>query len=340
MPFSLLLNSRKDNRKSTFLTSLLPGQLILALLAVFAFASCNKSGENDATTRDAGLYEGNTPTTADARFAGDPWPQVKERGSGSLTAVYVPAGGFAYHDDDGKLTGVTVELLRVFADFISDRHNVELNLDFVREENWRTFYSDIVDAGDGVIGMGNVTITEQRREELAFSPPYMTNIASLITHRDAPALTHLQDLEAVLAGRTALAFEGTLHEERLRELTGRYYPGARFRMAGSNDEIIDLVSSGDRYFAYIDLYNFWRAADQGLPLQRHQAADEAAEQFGYIMPRGTTWMPVIQEFFEDGNGLISSSRYRSIMKEHLGTRLAEILMEANASPENTNPNGT
>ncbi len=31
---------------------------------------------------------------------------------GTLKALYVPAEGFAYRDEQGKLTGVTVELIR------------------------------------------------------------------------------------------------------------------------------------------------------------------------------------------------------------------------------------
>lgn len=324
---------RKDRRTSLFLLNTQSCTTTILLLAAVILSSCGGSGGGENTSYDETVSHNETAPRDDV-LSGDPWPQVKEHGKGTLTAVYVPAAGFAYRDDAGQLTGVTVELMRAFADFVSDRHEVELTLDFIREDNWRTFYNDIVDADDGVIGMGNVTITGERREELAFSPPYMTNIASLITHRDTPPLTRMEDLEAVLGGRTALAFEGTLHEERLRTLTDRYYPGARFQMAASNDEIIELVGSGDRYFAYIDLYNYWRAVDEGAPLQRHRAGDEAAEQFGYIMPLATSWQPVISEFFDHNGGIVSTRHYRKIMETHLGTRLAEILLDAHTSPGN------
>ena len=276
--------------------------------------------------RNANAY----PDDGTGKLAGDSWDKVRERGFGTLKAIYVPAEGFAYRDKDGKLTGVTVDLLRDFAGFSSERYDISLSIEFIGEENWRDFYRMVVDAGDGVIGMGNVTITEERREELVFSPPYMTNIASLITHADAPELESLEYLGEVLAGRTALAFEGTLHEERLRELTSKFYPEVKFRMARSNDEIIELVSSSDHYFAYIDLYNYRRAADRGKALQRHKAGDEAAEQFGYIMPLKTSWETVIAEYFEHGPGLIHSDRYRKVLEKHLGTRLSDILLDAAA----------
>lgn len=260
--------------------------------------------------------------------AGDAWDEVRQQGQGTLKALYVPAEGFAYVDEQGRLTGVTVELVREFARFVEQQHGVELDIEFIEETDWSRFYETVKQAGDGVIGMGNVTITAERRRELDFSPPYMTNIASLITHDQAPELERLEELGETLQGRDALAFEGTLHEERLRELTRAFYPQAELHMAGSNDEIIDRVSEQDRYFAYIDLYNYWRAVDSGAPLRRHEAADEAAEQFAYILPLRNSWVPVLEAFFEHDGGLTESDRYEQIMQQHLGRELAELLMQA------------
>ena len=260
--------------------------------------------------------------------SGDSWETVQERGNGTLVALYVPAEGFAYTGSDGRLTGVTVELMRDFGRFVSDNYGADLDIRFVEETDWSVFYRNMVDAPDGVIGFGNVTITEARKQELVFSPPYMTNIASLITHPDAPALEAPEKLGETLAGRTALAFEGTLHEERLRALTEEFYPEAGIEMAHTNDEILERVGAEDRYFAYIDLYNYWRAADRGMPLQRHESADEAAEEFGYLMPLHTSWDGVITQYFESNGGLIHSARYREIMETHLGEDLAAVLLKA------------
>ncbi len=107
--------------------------------------------------------------------AGDPWPVVQERGYGTLKGLYVRAEGFADFDEDGRLTGLTVELLEDFAVFVRDRYGVELDIAFEEEQDWGVFYRRVAEGGDGLIGFGNVTITEERREELTFSPPYMTN---------------------------------------------------------------------------------------------------------------------------------------------------------------------
>ena len=262
------------------------------------------------------------------QLSGDSWPEVLEQRYGTLYALYVPAEGFAYLDSAGRLTGVTVELVRHFADFVNERYGVDLEVDFVEETDWRAFYRQVVEGGDGLIGFGNVTITEERRKELVFSPPYMTNIASLITHRDAARLERLEDLGRTFVGLTALAFEGTLHEERLRRLIHEFGDGLEIRMAHTNDEILELTASGNNYFAYIDLYNYQRAADRGMPLQRHVAGDDPAEQFGYIMPLETSWADVVEEYFWFDGGLITTPLYREVMETHLGKELADVLLDA------------
>jgi ABC-type amino acid transport substrate-binding protein len=261
-----------------------------------------------------------------ATLSGDTWDEVIATSSGKLTALYVPAEGFSYHDKEGNLTGVTIDILNEFANYLSKHYQIELEINYVQEANWSRFYNMVVEGEDGLVGMGNVTITDERRSELAFTPYYMTNIASLITHENAPELVSIDDLNGTFTDLIALAFEGTLHEERLKKLVDKNAPGIPLQYAQSNTEIIEKISQTNTYFAYIDIYNYWRAVEQGLPLRRHEVADEADERFGYIMPLKTSWHPILNEFFEADGGFLQSDRYREIMEAHLGEDLADQLI--------------
>lgn len=268
-----------------------------------------------------------TPEQDIASAGPESWATVQAAGGGRVPVLYVPAEGFAYHDAEGNLTGVTVEVMRHFADWVRAEHGVELDVDFVAEEDWRTFYGRVRDAPTGVFGIGNVTITEARRSELQFSPPYLTNVAVLITHERVPEVRGESDVGVAFRGLNALAFEGTLHEERLRRLRDAYVPDASLVMAGSNDAIVDIVANGG-YFAYIDAYNYWRALERGSPLRRHPALDDPAEEFGVIMPLVSDWAPVIDGFFRHGDGYRNTSQYRELLSRHLGELLAEALETA------------
>lgn len=293
-----------QSRTLSFLIFLLP----LILISI----SCTRNHQPDTTE---------TIPSSD-------WHSVAEDGQGLMTVLYVPAEGFAFKEDNGKPTGFTVALLEDFTRFLALEYNIMLELNFKQIDDWTEFYNTVTESPDGTIGMGNVTITEERRQELSFSPPYMTNIASLISHTARSPVTDPKEMSPVFSGLNALAFKGTLHEERLRDLVDRYHPTAEIEFASSNDEIIRKVGDSDSYFAYIDIYNYWRAIEHNAEIQRHENFDEAAEQFGYIMPLSTSWEQVLTEYFEQNGGLLLSERYREIMTEHLGKGLTDLLIDA------------
>jgi hypothetical protein len=149
----------------------------------------------------------------------------------------------------------------------------------------------------------------------------------LITHDSVGELNALADAWTTFSGLSALAFEGTLHEERLRALRGAHVPGAPLVMARSNNEIIERVAAGG-YFAYVDAYNFWRAQEQGAPLRRHAVGDDPAEEFGVIMPLNNDWAPLLEEFFARDGGYRNAPEYRRILEAHLGVSLTEALEAA------------
>jgi len=261
------------------------------------------------------------------------WHQVTENGGGHITLKYVASDGFAYYDDNGQLTGVTTEIFRDFVNWVESEHDLSLTVHYQPFDSWSDFYAAVRDAPDGTFGMGNVTITEARWNELDFSPAYMTNIAVLVSHEDTDELQQLAEMNTQFGHLTALAFEGTLHEARLRSFRDAWFSDMRISFAHSNNEIIERVASSDRYFAYVDVYNYWRARDAGAPIRQHRVGDEPSEQFGYIMPDSSDWEPVIRDFFESAgeDGYLESGRYQAIMQQHLGTGLATMLDEARRS---------
>jgi ABC-type amino acid transport substrate-binding protein len=251
--------------------------------------------------------------------------EAREAGHADITFFHVPSSGFAYRGDDGELTGVTVELLRDFARYAAAEHGIALSVEWVEEERWADFYGYVRDSSGGAFGIGNVTITDARREELAFSPPYLNNVAVLVTHENVPELSSLDEIGTAFRNLTALPYPGTLHETRLHAIRDRHLPEMPTRPVASNDELVSLLASGEGYFGYIDVYNYWRAREAGQPLRRHSVGDDASETFGVIMPHGSDWAPVMEAFFATGGGYVESRRFRALMREHLGQELASLL---------------
>ncbi len=284
--------------------------LILIILATVWIASC-------------------TPDDSPA----DSWQRVETTGEGTILLYYVASDGFAYYDNGNNLTGVTADIFYDFVNWIENTYGYEITLQKENIESWSHFYNTVKESPSGIFGMGNVTITDERWKEIDFSPPYMTNIAVLITNKETEELSSPETIAGEFAHLRALAFEGTLHEERINYFRDEFYPELQIDFAHSNNEIIEQVASDNKYFAYVDVYNYWRAREAGVPLRRHGIADEPSEQFGYILPNNSDWTPIITRFFEEGDGYVNTAPYREIMVTHLGTELAQLLEEARLNSE-------
>jgi ABC-type amino acid transport substrate-binding protein len=301
----------------------------LAATALPVFLVACGGGEPEAHPGSAGASA--TPPVSE-RTSAEPAAPVQasslaealDSGHAELTFLFVPSSGFAYRNDDGRLTGVTVELLRDFARHVQETHGLTVQVTWVEEERWADFYGYVRDSRGGAFGIGNVTITEARGEELDFSPPYMQNIAVLVTHEDVPELGSMTQIGSAFAELVALRYPGTLHEARLEEIRDAHFPAMRFEPVASNDELVSTLASGPESFGYIDVYNFWRAREAGEPLRRHPVGDDAAETFGVILPNDSDWTPVITGFFEQIGGA-EGPRVEALLREHLGDELALLL---------------
>ncbi len=263
--------------------------------------------------------------------------RLREAGEGQVVVVYTPSDGWSYTASNGRLTGVTVEILREFFQWVEAREGVRIDVAWSPDEDWARLYRRVRNGSNGVFGIANVTITQQRRGELDFSPPYLNNVAVLITHASVPELPSLEAAPEAFEGFTAFPYRGTLHEERMNHLRERRIPGLRVIPLESNEEILEAISEGPGRLAWIDVHAYWRGVERGLPLRRHPAADDSSETFGVILPRGSDWTPLLETFFQEGDGYRNDPRYREILREHLGEGLASLLEEARLSREALDP---
>ncbi len=298
-------------------TMTLRAKTLIALLAATGIlAGCDRVPPPEVEERPIpGQASAQEATTFAAALAG---------GEAELAFFFVPSSGFAYRNPEGRLTGVTVELLRHFARHVADIHGIRVSVRWLEEPLWADFFGHVRDSEGGVFGIGNVTITEDRETILDFSPPYLRNIAVLVTHEDVPELASMADIGDAFAGLVALRYPGTLHEARLWALRDAELPDLTFREIASNDELVAGLAAGPEAFGYIDIYNYWRAREAGRPLRRHPVGDDAAETFGIILPHGSDWTPVLSDYMVSIGGARGETLAR-LLREHLGDELASLL---------------
>jgi len=180
----------------------------------------------------------------------------------------------------------------------------------------------------GVFGLGNITITDERKREVKFSPPFITNLAFLITQNDVATLAKMEDLPTTFGKLTAYTAKGTLNEKRINELKQKYFPDMQITLTSTSQETLEKITSNRDGFAYLDLAFYLEAVQQRKPVKRHPIGDKASEQFGFAMPMNSDWSPILDEFFKANGGYRNSTEYKSILRKHLGETGMKLLQSA------------
>ncbi len=252
-------------------------------------------------------------------YTGDSWGQIKTNGTGTITLAYVETPSFVYKDKSGKVTGICVDIMTDFVKWVNDTKGVKLGSKYVGDgSNFKGMYEKVKGSIGGVVGLGNVTITEERKKEVKFSPPFITNFAILITNGSVPTLAKFEDLPTTFVGLTAYAAKGTTNEKRVLELKQKYFPAMKTTATTTSQETLEKVISDPKGFAYLDLAFYLEAVQMNKGIKRHPIGDKAAEQFGFIMPMNSDWSPLMSDFFAANGGYLNSQEYRSILLKHLG----------------------
>lgn len=262
-------------------------------------------------------------------YTGDTWAQAKAKGSATITVTYVETPSFVYKDDAGTHTGICIDIMNDFIKWANEVKKVKINAVYMGDgSNFRGMYDKVKASVGGVFGLGNITITEERRKEVKFSPSFITNIAFLITQTSVGTLAKMEDLKTTFAKLTAYTAKGTLNERRINDLKKKYNPDMKITLTATSQEAFEKVIEDPNGFAYLDLAFYLEAVSMRKPVKRHAVGDQTAEKFGFIMPMSSDWSPALEEFFAAKGGYTNSAQYKAILRKHLGETGVKLLQAA------------
>lgn len=263
-------------------------------------------------------------------YAGDTWAQTKQAGKGTISLAYVETPSFVYKNKKDQLTGICIDIMEDFVKWVNETKKVKVQSKFVGDgSSFRGMYDQMKVAKGGVFGLGNVTITEERKKEVKFSPSFITNFAILVTQPSIPTLAKMEEFPLVFGSLTAYTAKGTLNEKRINDLKKKYHKDMKIVTTTTSQETLEKVLNDPKGFAYLDMAFYLEAAQMKKFVKRHPVADQSAEQFGIVMPKTSDWAPLMDEFFKANGGYTASARYQEILKKHLGDNGVKLLQSGN-----------
>lgn len=175
--------------------------LVLLIGALMLSACGTSENEDTSDNKDTGSKEETTDLLA----------KVKEDGELLIgtEGTYPP---FTYHDESGKLTGFDVEI----AEEIAARLGVEPKF---METQWDAMFAGLDSERFDMVA-NQVGIREDRLEKYAFSKPYISSAAVLITHADNEDVKRFEDIKGLKAAQSLTSNYGEIAKTNGAELVG------------------------------------------------------------------------------------------------------------------------
>ncbi|WP_032121353.1 amino acid ABC transporter substrate-binding protein [Clostridium amazonitimonense] len=241
---------------------------IVAMLGVFLLSGCN----NGKTSLDE-------------------FENIKKRGYIilGLDDTFVPMG---FKDASGEVVGFDIDIAKE----LGRRLNLEVKFQPI---DWAMKETELKNKNIDVIWNG-YSITEERKEKVEFSDPYVENRQVIITLKDSN-INKKSDLEgkkvAVQSGSSAL---DAINKEE--ELMKKFQNGKPITFDTNNEALMDLESSRVDAVVADEILSRYYTTQRGSEKYKVLSEDFGKEQYGIGMRKGD------KKFIEEINSILNNMK--------------------------------
>jgi len=250
----------------------------------------------------------------------------------SLQINYYENYPYAYKEGT-TLRGIELDIITEYVNWLKQKKNIIVEVSYKPYSEFGAFYNSIKSGGSKVVGLGSVTDNLERAKEVVFSPPYLENLAVLITDGSVPNIKSKDGIgvASVLNGMTGLVVSKSNHVafmnniKKLYDQTPREGSGLTINTTEKQNNVIEAIAKDKKVFGYVDIVAYWAfvKANPTKFLKIQKAFTERREYLGFIMPKKNAHSQYLSEFFESGFGFTSTKIYHQILEKYLGYEIIQ-----------------
>ncbi|MDN4165071.1 transporter substrate-binding domain-containing protein [Cytophagales bacterium LB-30] len=251
-------------------------------------------------------------------YSGSTYQEASSKKSGEIVFLHMPSPYISEKQNNIR-KGICSDIMNEFIQYVEKTKGIKLNVKHVdAEDNFPKFIKTVRESNGGVFGLGDVTITNERKTFLNFSPSYLDNFPVLVTNSTYDRFQNEAILFKKYEFKTAYTTKGTLHERRVLDLIAKYQLKTTVTYVPSSIEIIDFIEKDPSSFGLVDAIFYLDAVKKKMKISPQQIEKKESEEYGIIMPKNSDWATVMKDFFEHNGGFKNSSNYRKILSDNFG----------------------
>jgi serine phosphatase RsbU (regulator of sigma subunit) len=255
-------------------------------------------------------------------FSQDSWKNVSKNKKGTVVLNYFNSENFI-SDQSGTLKGIEYEIFIEFKKYIEINHDVDLKVKFKKSTGFSDLYNLVKNGKSGDFGACSFSITDKRKQEVSFSPKYMSDIEVLITSNNLPIFKDTAEFLKYSKQTSFLIVPNTTYEEDFNNLSV-INNNFNVENMGQSSKINDRVSKEDNLMAFTEVPTYFISLKNGKNFKRQNLFRVERNGYGFIFPKKSDWNDVMQEFFNDDHLKI---KINEILKKYLGDDINDLLLK-------------
>jgi hypothetical protein len=256
----------------------------------------------------------------------DTWSEVFKNKSGTVAALWYDIEPFIYVDESGKLMGVEYEVMESLKVYLKTRYAIDLTINWVNVGSFENIYGLVKESKQsGVFGWSYYSITDERKKDVKFTPPYMPDLNVLITNNKEPVFTTAQEFINKLGGMRAVTMATTTMEDDIKNLQRNFCPSLKIINKTDDYEILQNIAENSKAFGYVPLSVYMVGLQKGIKVKRQNILISRREGFAAVMPFNTDWTTITDEYFTTNEFKILAGK---IVSKYLGDELTDLVFGA------------
>lgn len=261
--------------------------------------------------------------------AADSWESILESKQGKVTFYRYP-NNITISDSRDVLDGIEHDLAEAFIDYINEKYQVEIQIEWVETEGFTEVLTTVKNDSSGAFGASSISITDARKEWLNFTPPYLADIAVLVSHSAIPVALSENDFVTTFQSKTAITMKQTTINDFLDSLIVKFNLDVQKKYVKNSGEVLDAIESSADNFGYIDLPNFLIGIKSHPDLRRQFFYPFKLNGLAFIYPKSSDWDEPVNDYFNSREFAFDKER---IITKYLGPDIMDVVDRIGQSAE-------
>jgi signal transduction histidine kinase len=261
------------------------------------------------------------------------WPTAKNVKAATITMYWYESKPFIYHGENGQVQGIEYDIMEGFGKYLRDQYGIDLKVNWVESKSFTDTYQKIATTKlEGTFGASAFSITEDRKSQLSFSPPYMTDITVLISSKNVPVAKSQEEFVTAFSKLTAITIQGTTYEKDLFKLRKDLGISFKINYIPSMDNILRTIEKTDNAFGFIDLpvYMMMFSENPSINVQRQNLFPIKREGYSIIYPLGGSWGTPLEEYFRSDDFI---NGIKKIIPKYLDREVYQVIENLSIQPD-------